>query len=398
MIFVLIFGMLEVIFYNKRYVSEAWDIVQNEDETIDILFMGNSHMYCGVNPVILNESLGLNTVVLGSSAQFMDLAYENLKVVLKYNKPKVIAFEASTLMGSSTDKVLNESQGFVFNNADGINNFIYKCMEISKILKPKDWLQGYFQLLRPTEMWNRYKYVNQETKRDNVLGYKSRNIVTDEEFNLNEVEEFYIEKYNEGYIEKIPEIHIQSFKDFLDLTKKENIPVYIIKVPTGESNDRYIGNMNYIREMTKEYDNVNVIHDFTTDISSIGLEHDDFCDSGHLNRMGASKFTKYLVEKIGKMINIEPDFSKVNYYYNESANELGNGLYRYTVETFGNSQISFRLTENGKTINKTDFSDINYIDIPKLSEEQKLYFYIKPKNIYENTVQCNQVSFSLMIN
>lgn len=392
LVFAIIFGTLERVFYVKNNTSETWSMIQNKDhEPLDILFMGNSHIFCTINPAILNESLGLNTAILGSSAQYIDITYENLKVVLKHKKPKAIVLEANVFFEKQSDKI-----GYVFNNFDGIDNILYKANALKNIVEGEDWMQGIFQLFRPTETWNRWEALGEKTEYNNILGYMYRNKIADEIPPLSEVEEKYKNKYKEGYTEEILDVHKKSLVNFLELTYQEDIPVYIIKAPRANYNDRYVGYMNYIRDLVKNYDNVKMVHDFNTEHLKIGIAEEDFYDEGHLNRMGAAKMSEYFAYKIGDAIGKTPDFSRVNAYKGETVEKLDNGLFRCHVNTFGNSEVSFVYSESGEITKKTDYMENAYIDIPSISSGKKLEFYIKPKELHDDTVVEEESKFTFL--
>ena len=73
---------------------------------------------------------------------------------------------------------------------------------------------------------------------------------------------------------------------------------------------------------------------------------------------------------IGNIIlSQEMDYQRVNYYL-DITQPLDNGLYRYSVETFGNSDIAFTCVENGEELVHQEYSEKNYIDLPKLTKNQ----------------------------
>ena len=96
LIFLGLFLTLDHIFYDKSNTSQVWEMIQDpKSKDIDILFMGNSQAYTAINPVVINEALNINTMVLSSSSQPMELAYSNLKVVLHYKKTKSYCFRGT---------------------------------------------------------------------------------------------------------------------------------------------------------------------------------------------------------------------------------------------------------------------------------------------------------------
>lgn len=59
-----------------------------EQEEIETLFLGSSHVFCGYDPRVLDEILGENTYLAATPVQKVDGSYYLLKEVLKSNQIK----------------------------------------------------------------------------------------------------------------------------------------------------------------------------------------------------------------------------------------------------------------------------------------------------------------------
>lgn len=55
----------------------------NQDENIDVLLLGSSHVYCSMDPRMLDERTGKNTFVASSSGQTMDVSLVLLQKAIK---------------------------------------------------------------------------------------------------------------------------------------------------------------------------------------------------------------------------------------------------------------------------------------------------------------------------
>lgn len=389
LIFVIIFCLLERTFYSYAAVSEAWDIVQdNSAEPLDILFMGGSHVFCSINPVILNEATGLNTAILGSSAQPITVTYENLRTVLKYQTPPIIVLEVagSFHTQNQADSILSDKIGYIYNNADGIDNVLLKARNLLGVIDIKNIAPACFQLFRPTSMWDRWANLD-STSRDNVLGHKQRKYFVKSDVDLvvseNELESFY--SLVDSSSSLLPE-YVEAFNKFMKLAEEKNIAVYLMSAPLTEYSESYVGELIAIEEMAKQYSSFKGLYDFGTQMTDIQLEIDDFCDATHLNMFGACKFTKYFAENVLPDMGIKPDVSRVNYYLDNTVEYIEDGLCRYTVQIFGNSLVAFRVIEDGVVVVETKYSEQNWIDYPPLSENQRIRFFLKPIVTYDNTM------------
>ena len=410
MLFIGLFLGMDRFFYDKSNTSPVWEIIQNpKSKELDILFIGSSHAYTAINPLIINEALGLHTAVLSSSAQPMDLAYADLKTLLHYKKPRVIVLEAYSVEGSAKDIYSQGKEGYLYNDLDGVRNPFYRACMVSEVLDWSRWLEGFSQLFRPMLTWKRLSNViNPPESYGNkkfgaILGFEPRSGINKEgvrklvkmdvleqaniaKLDLQPDEKTIVQDYN-GFF--------PHFYKFIQLADQENIPVYIIKSPVARSG--YVDLMKEIERVSRQYKIVKGVYNYNTQLTTIGLSIEDFFDSGHLNRVGSGKFTVFLTDRIGDRLNRKPDYSKVCYYKDESAEPLPNGLYRYRVETFPNSLLRFVIKDQkGKIIKKTLYGKQNYIDMRRIGYNNLLYFNIRPETQYPDTISPEERDFKFM--
>ena len=402
-----LFLTLDRVFYDKRNTFPVWDMIQDsEGKELDILFMGNSHAFTSVNPILINEALKIKTVVLGSSAQPMELTYANLKVLLQYKKPKAIVLEANTLVTTVDELCKQGREGNLYTNIDAIRNPFYRACMVAEVLDYRHWLEGFSQLFRPMLAWKRLANIHSQSGEygnlnyANLLGFlpkegayvkTSVNLAEREQKNIAET------KKEKGIAtgESTNTTSISYLHKFLQLTDRENIPVYIIKAPVARAG--YVEFMKEVERISLQHKSVKGVYNYNTQLTSIGLTVEDFFDSGHLNRVGAGKFTVFLTDKIGKKLNRKPDYSKVCYYKDEALEKLSNGLYRYRIDTFPNSLIRFVVKDGkGKVLRETPYSQTNYIDMKRIGFNRSLYFNIKPVKYFPETISPEQTNFKFM--
>lgn len=68
-----------------------YDFTKRND--VDIILLGNSHLYTGINPKNLSTSLGVNAFILASPGTNIADSYFSLKEALKRSKPKIVVVE-----------------------------------------------------------------------------------------------------------------------------------------------------------------------------------------------------------------------------------------------------------------------------------------------------------------
>ena len=386
--FLIIFHILDRMTFDISNTSSTWEYIQKRDsEPIDMLFMGNSHAFCDVNPTIINQAMDLNTMILGASSQPMDQIYENLKLLLCYVHPKVIVLEAEGLL-LTTDALLKRGkEGYLYSNFDSIWNPFLRLRAITDtVSRYEKWPEAYSQLIRPTNTWTRFQDHEAELqdmgKRYNfILGHCPRhNIIETAEEPVNVERKLIEAREQEGAEPLNVRDPVDALDAFLDLAAREKIPVYIFKAPIlsyetelpkvagilaerEHSDPRISGYLNYSEQMTR-----------------FGIEKDDFSDIGHLNREGANKFTICVMDWLSGELGIPYDLSKATGIREESFEKLPDGRYRYAVSLLDNTLIRFIIRNgNGEVISETEYSDINYIEMPRVSESNRLSYRICAK-------------------
>lgn len=384
-LFCVLFYALEIGCYDTSAVSDTWEELSNEEtEPYDILFMGNSHMFCSLNPLVINEALGIHTAVLGTSSQYMQMTVENLKAVLEYQVPKAIILETFTAANELRTYVLTKKMGHAYNNFDGIKNTWMKAKAVAHVLPLEDIPGGVFQLFRPTQRWARWEILlngRQESSRY-IHGYDLRSAVADEsEYSIEQVDMFWKNEADSMQAVALSDNQEEMLRKFFELTGEYNIPVYLVTMPVMSKYENLASRLKTIESIAAEYDHYVGSVNYAGSMAEMGITEKDFYDPTHLNQRGASKLTQYMTREIGRAMGKEPDFDRVSFYKDESVVQLAGDLWRYTVECYGDMQYQFVYQIDGVWSQTTEYSDRNYVDLPKLSETDKLWVRILPKGV-----------------
>ena len=70
---------------------------EEERDSLDVLFLGSSHVFCGVNPLRVYEESGLTSYDLSSGLQRTWMSYYYLEEALKTQKPQVVVLDTAGL-------------------------------------------------------------------------------------------------------------------------------------------------------------------------------------------------------------------------------------------------------------------------------------------------------------
>ena len=292
--FVLILAMLIVVssylfapkgeqesFAMKNAAANA--ILDEEKNTIDVLFLGDSVAYFSVSPMQLWQEQGFTSYVCATSAQYLSFSEVLLKQAFQEQSPKVVVLEA---------------------------NAIYRTMnsDISTMTR----LEGLFSVFK---FHNRWKSIGKLIPfplsscswTDDLKGYVySTNIVqaVNDDYMAKTDTVLKIESSNENYVKAIS-----------DFCKEHDAELLLVNVPNAKN--WCYEKHNGIQELADKYGITYIDLNLLNDELSIDWNSDTIDKGDHLNYNGAMKTTKYLGEYL-KDRYLLPDHRNDDVYLNWS--------------------------------------------------------------------------------
>jgi hypothetical protein len=99
-------GLNEVLAFRWGGWKDFYKLPKN---SVDILFIGNSHNYMTFQPQVVDDLLSMNSYVLGVPGESAVMTYFELNTALRYQHPRIIVFETN-----GADRVTDTDQGFFF--------------------------------------------------------------------------------------------------------------------------------------------------------------------------------------------------------------------------------------------------------------------------------------------
>ena len=275
-------------------------IEQRPADSIDVMFIGNSHAYCTFNPAVIGDIMGKRVFNAGLPDQKIDMTYFTLQELLKSQKPETIVLEAFSFGRSDS-----EYAGFVA-NMDAMNPSLLKFREAFEIFPEKynafrmsiGLFRSHNNWKKPSVMLSNLKYmlgspIKDYTGFDGFYPLSSKmSAETIEKYKNAENIKFtpVVDGYSAGY-----------FKRIVKLCKERNIRLVVAMAPF---NDLYVQKVDYngfnekmndlCRDEGVEYVDYNMLY------KQLGLTYDDFEDAfhhaQHMNKWGAEKVSKYMAE------------------------------------------------------------------------------------------------------
>lgn len=252
-------------FLGKKSVGKVQDRNTNitgiqieEEDTIDVLILGDSESYTSISPMQLFDETGVTSYICGQSAQRIIETYHALETALKTQNPKVIMIETNTFFrrkdaGTERSKVLFET------------------------------LQYNFQLFRYHNLWKRAFYASSDTRSD-YKGFVIRNWsdayeggkYMEESNKSREVDEFIC-----GYMDSI-----------VEMCNERGIKIILYSAPSPKNYNmaKHNGLVKFAEKYGVEYLDLNEI----TDELQLNWSTDTADKGDHLNLNGAQKVTTYI--------------------------------------------------------------------------------------------------------
>lgn len=265
------------------------DYLRENAKDIEVLFMGSSHAYYGINP----KYIDVNSFNAAHVSQSLDYDY---KILEKYDEEfdnlRVIAIPISYF---SLFSILEDGSEFWRSK----NYFLYYDLDISKDLKYRSEIFGESGFSNAIKLYNYYlRSKDAIACTDLGFGFRSSDL---EQINLNETAITAAERHTQT--ERLDwQNSIETINRITDFAKVKGANVLLYTPPAYHT---YVSNLN--KEQLKITINTAMEIDIKhNNVVYLNLLEDsrflkeDFYDADHLNGLGAEKLTKILYEEMLK--------------------------------------------------------------------------------------------------
>lgn len=297
-ILILSFAFIDRLLSDKSIhgTIQARDMYIQPSNTIDVVFMGSSHVHCDINTALLWQKYGIAGYDYSAAEQPLWITYHYLKEICKYQKPKLIVldmFSPARFKENYQYTWLSESlQGmrFSWNKA----SMLLASCELDKLPDYFPDIVSYHSRYSGLTTKDIQYLLETKENREAFKGYTPYWGTSPQmQPNLTQKSSGAITVKSEEYLQKI-----------IDYTKDNEIELFLIVSPyvTTSSDELVYNRVHEIADMNNisfnstnyAYEKMNL--DFAT----------DFVDDSHLNYWGSCKYTEYLGEEIKNNYDI-PD-------------------------------------------------------------------------------------------
>ena len=405
--FVLTFaGVVHVLDF--KYLDSIFKVdsfYELEENTVDVLVIGSSHAYQGINTAVLWKDFGIAAFNFCGAAQPIWNTYYYLEEALKTQTPKAIILDTYYLHMS--DDYTDESTAI--KNTYGLKWSSTKKAAIKASFNTEESdKQYFFSILQYHSRYSDlnkadfYPYQANEDMYKNHKGfycYFKSDTVPERDLST-------VDYYN-ALTEKI----YYYYNMILSLAESKNIPLIPIAIPFNAEayHQGFFNTGEYIAE--EEYGLK--FYNFLTEYkSAIGLDYKtDFADKQHLNHIGNTKLTTFIGNLLKNEYNV-PDrrgdekFSSweadAEVYYNQLENHQVtkmNSLTEY-LKVFKNNRYTIVMTSSFPSYD--DLSSVSKIYLQKFSnaigipaKEQRqggMWIFENGEKTYYN--DCSQKDFT----
>lgn len=277
-------------------IRQTYGIYDQPRNSIDVVFMGSSHIYYNVNTALLWKDYGIASYNYGAAEQPMWITYHYLKEICKYQDPKLIVLDVFTPAAFKDDYQYD----YLRHNTCGMR-FSLNKLQMLKACCELNRIPDYFPAFG--DYHNRYKnlqpadweyMLSSKEDRATYKGYTPY-------FGTSEQIEPELNMKLSGGITVKSETYLQRIIDF---AADEGIDLFLIVAPYPTTDEEELV-YNRIHEIADyngiEFNSTNYFY------NNMELNFEtDFNDSSHLNYIGSCKFTDYLAKEIKGMYDI-PD-------------------------------------------------------------------------------------------
>jgi hypothetical protein len=228
--------------YTNDHTRRKWNAYYDltRKAPVDVVMIGNSHLYTGLNPENLSNALGATCFILASPGTTMTDAYFSLKEAVKVRKPKMVILETFTLYDYVSHELKAGALSDQFKSFAARKDIAQKLTATPVLFQSDNYLPAWSNTIRnhsfiftdTTQLKQNYLLRKQKPQKEQglYLGRYIRFTTGLEENTLKKYDEPGFVAYN--YAEKLPGDEAKKYlKKTIALCKKEKIELVLLTLP-----------------------------------------------------------------------------------------------------------------------------------------------------------------------
>lgn len=297
--------------------SKLLEFYNLKNNSLDILLLGSSHMYYGINPGVLYEETGLNSYIRGGECQPIEVSYYLLKEAYQSQKPRLVVLD---VFGLSDSVNTCKTKGIYRVNIENMKTSSVKIEAYYDIFSNESILYNIFDISFYKERWHDIKLNDFNLRNQYELGsfgytYGSNFSDVVNNITIDTKVKHEIGKKELEYLNKIKELCIENNSELL-----------LIKTPYYLSDKD-----NGIYESIKEYSDINNINfiNYNDIKEEINYVFDIDGDTWHSNVRGSLKLTNHLSKYINDNYEISKNYIDYSSKYHNQVIKLKQIVYSH---------------------------------------------------------------------
>ena len=306
-------------------VNSFNSLYEADKNSVDIVFIGNSHLSKGINTNIIDAKCNVNSLKVHAGGIQIAQIYYNLLEILKYQSPKVVGLELFPLVHSDniSNKLFNSKNKMLSKGMKGeyFKRFgIPKYKEI-KLIDPKNNWYHMFNFFRFHENWTNLESVSKSLQNRFSVSAKELN------YNHNKILWHLNSSSIEGYKKRMfikKDIYFSEaekiyLKKFIVLSDEYNFDLLLFTIPVYEEyynkvKDSIDNTSLKIYNYAKEYKEIK-FYDINKELGGLSATYimgEKVSENQHLNYKGMIKTSNLLADFINKEYNLKPNSLFIN--------------------------------------------------------------------------------------
>ena len=351
-VFLCILGTYKVLKWKDTtgdYLSSVEMLKATDKDLIDVVFMGSSHTYHGINPAYFWEDEGWACFDMAISGQDTTSTFYYLKYLLRKQSPKVVCVD---LYGFPFEK--HNVQGNEYRNYLSMPAVDLQIKMVREYVDEED-RQDY--IVRFPIVHTRYK----ELGKFDFYNYKLNDFIRGEKLSW-AIGQSYEPTNSDGDVSPIelPDDKLKWLDDMHELSQSEGFSLVFIVLPYDASAE----NQGMIDAVAKYCEEKGIaFYDFNRMRHEVGFDYNrDFIDNGHLNVYGAKKVEMFLKEEF-ECYNLPDHRGDERYYqWDEDLEYLGREEYKNNMKSSEDLSALCSLVASGKDFVTVISLEGDYID------------------------------------
>ena len=160
---------------SNNHTKKKWDSFYkfSKKNNVDIVLIGNSHLYSGINPKNLSNALGVNAFILASPGTNIADSYYCLEEALKVSNPKLIVVETYGLTAFNPYELKEGALADQFKSFSARKNLSLKLKSTPRIFRSENYVYAWSNTIRNHDfIFNDTTQLNKNFNKKKAKKYK----------------------------------------------------------------------------------------------------------------------------------------------------------------------------------------------------------------------------------